>query len=211
MYWLFNQNFFLRYFMISFILLWYYIDGHLKFDSMYIKITCIFISVQFYLFAYFLSYFSPIPISITFISWCFYNLVFFNGHLEIVFLTAISIVHFPVTWLEDLQCCRLEYIIFSPCVLVLFFNPNLGSSICCTLSYVWLCDPIDYSTPGFSVLHYLPEFTQTHVHWVNDTMQPFHPLLPSSPLSVFPSIRVFSNESALVSSITYLVFLPGLS
>ena len=36
--------------------------------------------------------------------------------------------------------------------------------------------------PGFSVLHYLPEFTQTHVHWVRDTIQPSHPLLSPSPL-----------------------------
>ena len=44
----------------------------------------------------------------------------------------------------------------------------------------------------------LPESTQTHVHWVSDAIQPSHPL--SSPLllpSIFPSIRVFSNESPL--------------
>ena len=36
------------------------------------------------------------------------------------------------------------------------------------------CDPMDCSTPGFPVLHYLPEFTQIHVHWVNDAIQPSH-------------------------------------
>ena len=35
--------------------------------------------------------------------------------------------------------------------------------------------------PGFPVLYYLPEFAQTHVHWVDDAIQPSHPLLPSSP------------------------------
>ena len=61
-----------------------------------------------------------------------------------------------------------------------------------------LCSPIDCSTPGFPVLYYLPEFAQTHVHWVDDAIQPSHPLLsPPSPASVFPSVRVFSNESAL--------------
>ena len=51
--------------------------------------------------------------------------------------------------------------------------------------------------PGFPVHHQLLEFTQTHVHWVRDAIQPSHPL--SSPISpsVFPSIRVFSNESVL--------------
>ena len=61
-----------------------------------------------------------------------------------------------------------------------------------------LCDPMNCSTPGLPVHHQLPEFTQTHVHWVGDAIQPSHPL--SSPLllpSIFPSIRVFSNESAL--------------
>ena len=43
-----------------------------------------------------------------------------------------------------------------------------------------------------------PESTQTHVHWVGDAIQPSHLLLPLLPLpSIFPSIRVFSNESAL--------------
>ena len=52
------------------------------------------------------------------------------------------------------------------------------------------------STPGFPVHHQLPELAQTHVHWLSDTIQPSHPhplLLPS----IFPGIRVFSNESVL--------------
>ena len=44
-----------------------------------------------------------------------------------------------------------------------------------------LCDPLDCSVPGSSVLHYLPEFAQSHVCWVGDDIQPSHPLLlPSS-------------------------------
>ena len=45
------------------------------------------------------------------------------------------------------------------------------------LSGVWLCDPMDCSTAGFSVLHYLQEFAQTHVRLVGDAIQPSHPLL----------------------------------
>ena len=57
---------------------------------------------------------------------------------------------------------------------------------------------MDCSTPGLSVHHQLPELTQTHVHWVGDAMQPSHPLSSPSPLnSIYPSIRVFSNESVL--------------
>ena len=65
-------------------------------------------------------------------------------------------------------------------------------------SCLTLCDPMDCSTPGLPVHHELPEFTQTHVHQVSEAIQPAHPLSsPSPPPSIFPSIRVFSNESLL--------------
>ena len=38
------------------------------------------------------------------------------------------------------------------------------------LSRVWLCNSMDWSTPSFTVLHYLPELTQTHVHWLGDAI-----------------------------------------
>ena len=44
-----------------------------------------------------------------------------------------------------------------------------------------LCDPMDCSTPGLPVHHQLLEFTQTHVHWVGDAIQPSHPLSSPSP------------------------------
>ena len=64
---------------------------------------------------------------------------------------------------------------------------------CLTLSHC-----MDCSMPGFPVFHYLLEFSQTHVHWVGDAIQPSHPLSPSSllALSLF-SIRVFPKESGL--------------
>ena len=67
-----------------------------------------------------------------------------------------------------------------------------------SLSPVWLCDPGTVALPGSSVLHYLPEVSQIHVHWVSDAIQLSHPLLPPSPFWVFPSIKVFSDESALL-------------
>ena len=60
----------------------------------------------------------------------------------------------------------------------------LSGSLCrCSVaqSCLTLCDPMDRSTPGLSVHHQLPEFTQTHVRWVGDAIQPSHPLPPPSP------------------------------
>ena len=68
---------------------------------------------------------------------------------------------------------------------------------CCsvTQSCPTLCDPMDCSTPDFPVHHQRPELTQTHVHWVGDTIQSSHPLssIPfSSHLQFFPALRSFS-------------------
>ena len=61
-----------------------------------------------------------------------------------------------------------------------------------------LCDPMGCSTPGLPVHHQLLESTQTHVRRVGDAIQPYHPLSSPPPLPlIFPSITVFSNESAL--------------
>ena len=53
---------------------------------------------------------------------------------------------------------------------------------CCSVaqSCPTLCNPMDSSTPGFPVLHHLPDFAQVHVYWVGDAIQPSHPLSPSS-------------------------------
>ena len=62
-----------------------------------------------------------------------------------------------------------------------------------------LCDPIDCSTPGFPVHDQFLEFTQTHFHWGSHAI---HHLILCQPLllppSIFPSIKVFSNESVLL-------------
>ena len=64
-----------------------------------------------------------------------------------------------------------------------------------------LCNPMNHSTPGLPVHHQLPEFTQTHVHWVGDAIQPSHPCRPLLLMpSIFPSIRVFSKGSAFTSA-----------
>ena len=57
--------------------------------------------------------------------------------------------------------------------------------------------PMDCSTPGFPALHYLQESAQTHVHWVDDIIQPSHPLSPPSPSALNLSQQIFSSELAL--------------
>ena len=76
-----------------------------------------------------------------------------------------------------LQCC------------VRFCRTVKWISYCCSVaqSCLTLCNPMDCSTPGSPVHHYLPEFAQTHVHWVDDAIQPPHPLSsPSPPAFLFP-------------------------
>ena len=63
-------------------------------------------------------------------------------------------------------------------------------------SCLTLWDPMDCSMPGFPAHNQLPEFTQTHVHHVGDAIQPSHPLSVFT-FSIFPSIKVFLNESVL--------------
>ena len=65
-------------------------------------------------------------------------------------------------------------------------------------SCLTLCDPMNRNMPGLPVHRQILEFTQTHVHWVGDTIQPSHSLSsPSPPDPNAPSIRVSSNESTL--------------
>ena len=54
-------------------------------------------------------------------------------------------------------------------------------------SCLTLCNPMNHSMPGLPVHHQLLEFTQTHVHWVGDAIQPSHPLSSPSPPAPNPS------------------------
>ena len=67
--------------------------------------------------------------------------------------------------------CNLSVISWS----LLLFSCSVVSS---------LGNPTDFSTTGFPILHHLPEFAQTHVHWVSDAIQPSYPLPPLSPLAL---------------------------
>ena len=74
-----------------------------------------------------------------------------------------------------------------------------------SLSGVWLCGPMDCSTPGLPVHHHLPEFTQTQVHWVGDAIQPSHPLsspsLPALNLSQHQGLFQWVSSSHQVAKV----------
>ena len=75
-----------------------------------------------------------------------------------------------------------------------YLERHCGCCFSVSKSYPTLCDLMDCRTPGSSVLHYHPEFVQVHIHWERWC----HPTISSSVVSlIFPSIRVFSNESVL--------------
>ena len=88
---------------------------------------------------------------------------------------------------------------YSPTWFPRHWRPILKPMVFCsvTKSCLTLCNPMDCNPPGFPVLHPLPEFAQTQAHRVGDAIQSSHPLSTVLLLpSIFPSIRVFSNESA---------------
>ena len=71
-------------------------------------------------------------------------------------------------------------------------------------SCLTLCNPMNLSTPELPVCHQLPEFTQNHVHWVTDAIQPSHPLSSPSPpalnLSQHQSLFKWFSSSLLLKS-----------
>ena len=96
--------------------------------------------------------------------------------------------------------CLKCYFLYPLCpllfhTLLIFTHSSLSGSSFLT-SFVWfcccsvaqscptLCNPMDCSMPGFPVFNYLPEFAQTHVHWVDDAIQPSHPLSAPSLLAL---------------------------
>ena len=74
----------------------------------------------------------------------------------------------------------------------LHFGDRYRYCYCCSgvKSHWTLCDPKSCSMPGSPILHYLPEFAQTHVQWVSDAIQQSHILSPPSP----PSLNISQHQ-----------------
>ena len=101
--------------------------------------------------------------------------------------TLHKLYYNDIPWWSSLLLCTYNF--SSHIAMIIFYIILLLTKYICyqsvfsvTQSCPTLCDPMDCSTSGLSVHHQLPEFTQTHVHWVGDAFQPSHPLSsPSSP------------------------------
>ena len=96
-------------------------------------------------------------------------------------LKLSHIVSFP--W-NDLSLCLVPT--FMQTCVTWLMPPDLQlSSVAQSCPTLW--DAMNRSTPGLPVCHQLPEFTQTHVHRVSDSIQPSHPLSSPSPPAPNPS------------------------
>ena len=107
-----------------------------------------------------------------------FSFSFVSMHILISFLIS-SVIY----WLFSSVLFSLHLLEFLIVFLLLVFSV--------TQSCPTLCDPMNCSMPGLSVHHQFPEYTQTHVHWVDDGIQPSHPLLSSSP----PAFNLSHHQS----------------
>ena len=115
----------------------------------------------------------------------FWRLVLKNLVSDISSEKSNVILIFIPLWVTNEKICGYFeglYVCVCVCVCVCVYIVQFSSvtQLCPTL-----CDPMNLSMPGLPVHHHLPEFTQTHVHWVHDAIQQSHPL--SSPFPPVPS------------------------
>ena len=82
-----------------------------------------------------------------------------------------------------------SHLVLNFCLLEVFKSKSFKFSTC-----DFVC-----SMPGFPVLHYLLEFGQTHIHWVNDAIQPSHPVIPFSSLQSFAASGSFPVSQLFAS------------
>ena len=108
--------------------------------------------------------------------------------------TYSSILAWRIPWTEEPGELQPIYIYIH-----IYTYTYIYCCCCCSVTKLCptLCNPTDCSMPSSSVLQYLPEFAQTHVHWVSHAIQPPQPLLPPSFAFNLSQHQGLSNESAL--------------
>ena len=121
-----------------------------------------------------------------------YNCGYLNSHVNRNKNKLLCTIHLQ----NRHQQSREKFPFLALCILLmivkmkpvfLFYKPVFKCCQSVSQSCLTLCDPMNHSTPGLPVHHQLPEFTQTHAHWVGDAIQPSHPLSSPSPPAPNPS------------------------
>ena len=97
-----------------------------------------------------------------------YLALFLLSDLEQILILANGFFCLSYNLLVYLVSQTLVFLISGIGLIPYIFHTYMLMSFSC----VQLCDPMNCSMPGFPVFHYLPEFAQTHVHWVGDAIQP---------------------------------------
>ena len=121
-----------------------------------------------------------------------YFLAFITINHILLLISKSSCIQYPKAKIRNLVSLKIEEVNKELIQFVQYFTnrSNLFSfqfSSVQSLSRVRLCDPMNCSMPGLPVHHQLLEFTQTHIHWVGDAIQPPHPLSYPSPPAPNPS------------------------
>ena len=131
-----------------------------------------------------LTIFSVLVISVSPLIKCLFISFSDLNNWVVFFLSFMSSIYIYIYIYISIELCLYTHPYINMCVYVCvfydYFNPTYTFSSV-TQSCPTLCDPMNHSTPGLPAHHQLPEFTQTHVHWVGDAIQPSHPLLSPSP------------------------------
>ena len=99
----------------------------------------------------------------------------------LLFIVDQKILHINF-WKVSLKWYTYTFILYIHLFYMICMSVSSVAQLCLTL-----CDPMNCSTPDLPVHHQLLEFTQTHVHWVSDAIQPSHPLSSPSPPALNPS------------------------
>ena len=139
-----------------------------------------------------------LSIVLTFYVFFFYAVVGFFFGTSLLSFEPVSLL-LRVPWALKFAACE-PFLVILPSLSALTDSVQFSSV---AQSCLTLCDPMDHSTPGLPVHHQFPEFTQTHVHWVGDAIQPSHPLLYPWLLSANPGNTL--NYLFLPTSIAFHV------
>ena len=104
------------------------------------------------------------------------------------FSIALIYTHFACSFIYYLAPSARIWALWKQVFLATLFSPLLPVQFNSVAeSYPTLCNPMNHSTTGLPVHHQLLEFTQSHIHWVGDAIQPSHPLSSPSHSALNPS------------------------